>query len=313
LIGSNIKVNPFSWKIPKSIVPANDYFIKVSHKSGMVALLNGVFKVNVPPVINSFLLASSGTFVCEGQPIKMIVNATGENLKYQWKLNGQVIPNQTSSTLSIDKTILANDGIYTAVVSGDCIPDPETKPLVVKVGPTTKFQNQLVDTEMETGKEFTLEANAPGNIISYKWQKNKNDLVGQSTNKLLFSTPSKADEGKYRCIVEGQCGIDTTNEASLTMKSIGDVYYSNEKSDKINFRYVNENSVTIQLGNLIDGNINLNLFNTNGQLVMNLINQNYYYGVVSYELNTDKLSTGLYYLKLDNANESSIKSIQVIK
>ena len=97
------------------------------------------------------------------------------------------------------------------------------------------------------------------------------------------------------------------------MKSIGDVYYSNEKSDKINFRYVNENSVTIQLGNLIDGNVNLNLFNTNGQLVMNLINQNYYYGVISYELNTDKLSTGLYYLKLDNANESSIKSIQVIK
>lgn len=313
MLASKVKLNNFGWQIPNNIEPATDYFLKISHQSGMVSILNGTFKINVPPVINSVTNAGSSTFTCEGQPIQFYVDATGSNLTYQWKLNGKDVANQTSSTFKKDKSTIADNGSYTVVVKGECAPDPESKPIVFQVGPTTKFANQLSDGQMELTKEFTLTATALGGIKLYKWQKDRNDMLGQTSEVLKITNPSKADEGYYRCIIHGDCGKDTSNEAHLTMKPTGDVYYSNSKSDKIMLRYVSENAITIQLGNLVDGNVKLNLFNTNGQLISNLIDQSYFYGIVSYELDLEKYSTGIYFLKLDNANESSIKTLQVIK
>ncbi len=313
-LASKIKISPFSWKIPNNITPANDYYIKISHQSGAVSNLNGTFKINSPPIINSILLdKSSSTFICEGKTIKIIADATGSNLTYQWKLNGKDIPNLTSNTLTVDKAMPINSGDYSVIAKGECAPDPESKILTIQVEPKAKFQNQLADAQMETGKEFILVATSVGSNLKYKWQKDNNDIIGQTTNILLITKPVAADAGKYRCIVEGQCGNDTTNQANITLKALGDVYYSNEKSDKITFRYLSENSITIQLCNLLDGNVRLNLYNTNGQLISNLLDQNYYYGVLSCELNTENLTTGLYYLKLENVNQSTLKTIQVIK
>lgn len=313
LIASKVKTNPYSWKIPNNIDAANDYYIKISHQSGLVSSLNGTFQVSVPPIINSFVNENSSTFICEGEPIQLKVTATGNNLAYEWKKDGVLIPNQTSNVLKIDKTTIANKGNYIAVIKGGCLPDPQTNPIFIDICSTTKFQSQLVDTTFKPNTEFTITANANGCDLKFKWQKGKSDILGQTNSVLTLTKPANADEGKYRCIVIGKCSSDTTNEINLKAEVQGYVNYSNEKSDKIMFRYLNDDAITIQLGNLVDGNVRLSLFNTNGQLISSLINQNFYNGIISIELNTNNLSTGLYYLKLDNGNESSIKTLQVIK
>ena len=57
------------------------------------------------------------TFVPAGQSATFTVNATGDDLGYQWQVNGTDIPAATSETYTIVMVAVGDTGDYRCVVS----------------------------------------------------------------------------------------------------------------------------------------------------------------------------------------------------
>ncbi|GAB3506201.1 hypothetical protein GCM10027341_38820 [Spirosoma knui] len=63
----------------------------------------------------------SSSAVCAGSSVTVPVGASGTgSLTYQWYQNGQLLPDQTSSTLNLPVSTTANSGSYSVVVTGSC-------------------------------------------------------------------------------------------------------------------------------------------------------------------------------------------------
>ncbi len=77
--------------------------------SHTVALFTGI-----PPAIN---LGPQSTTVAIGQPVSLMVTASGSLLAYQWYRNGVAIPGQTGPSLSADAVSFYDAGTYTVTVS----------------------------------------------------------------------------------------------------------------------------------------------------------------------------------------------------
>ncbi|MBL8000070.1 MAG: T9SS type A sorting domain-containing protein, partial [Candidatus Kapabacteria bacterium] len=70
--------------------------------------------------------------------------------------------------------------------------------------------------EVAATAEFSV--TATGKNLKYLWQRNKTNLAGVGTeSKLTLSNAQKFDEGMYRCIVSGDCGVDTSEEVRLSV------------------------------------------------------------------------------------------------
>lgn len=70
----------------------------------------------LPPAITE---APQSQLVSAGAALTLQVTATGEGLRYQWKLNGANLPGQTNSTLSLPSFGAANAGDYQVIVSNE--------------------------------------------------------------------------------------------------------------------------------------------------------------------------------------------------
>lgn len=153
---------------------------------------------------------------CLGENATFIVSASGTNLKYQWKHNGTDIPGKTDTFLYLDSLDMSDAGKYSCKVSdsaSDITSDEAT--LSVGVGPMITAQPQ--DKIVEKGKAATFTISATGNQLSYKWQKNGQDIDSANLPTYSINNVQYSDSGLYRCIVLDGCGIDTSVEVKLSV------------------------------------------------------------------------------------------------
>lgn len=78
----------------------------------------GLYEIvqTLPPKITE---QPKSQIVSVGTTVTLNVNATGEGLKYQWKLNGTAIAGATAATLTLPNVQTANAGDYSVTVSND--------------------------------------------------------------------------------------------------------------------------------------------------------------------------------------------------
>jgi hypothetical protein len=159
---------------------------------------------------------------CAGE--QLLVSAEGSgNISYQWKRNGEVIPEGTASIWSVSEP-----GLYTVDVSADCgIVSSDASE--VSINTPTTITKQPLDVTVTYGDNVDFRTDAIGTgPVTYRWQESAgmlwNDLSAavyaaqDSTSSLSLLSPAVAYNGRrYRCIVSALCGDVTSEEVLLSV------------------------------------------------------------------------------------------------
>lgn len=301
LIEENYTGNSYTWNVPSDIPKGNNYFIRVAHPNGYYVQNTIPLEVRSEPIITEYN-AQSDTEICQGQSFSISVLAEGTNLTYKWFRNNTELQGQTSSNLTIENALPNMSGNYNVQVTGSCEPVTKSDNIEVVVHPTTAAGTLQESIEADEKTSLQLSVDAVGYELNYQWQKNGTNIIGERNKDLNFTSLNKNDQGVYRCIVNGRCGVDTTNNLTLEVKTIGNVYHT-ELNDAINVERVDNNIYKIidkekivfgftlmdNIGNIIrketynsNSTIDLNNYNTGIYwIIVNTDNKDYLYKAYS--------------------------------
>ncbi len=160
--------------------------------------------------------------ICEGQSATFAVEATGDNISYQWQKDNADIQGATSATYTINSTTTGDAGDYTCVVSGTCgTVTGDAATLTVK--PLISITSQPQSIEIGRGKQAVFSVAASGTISTYQWYKDGTALSdggkysGTTTAQLTISDAAQSEAGSYTVKISGECGDVTSEAATLSV------------------------------------------------------------------------------------------------
>ena len=140
--------------------------------------------------------------VCAGEPVTFTAEVVGNDVNYQWKLNGTDITGATNSVYDILETEDADNGYYTCIVSDFCTDSRSTKPteLVVNKLPNSEIIGRMVLCAKE-------------DRVTYTTIDQKNIVYGWGVDGGIFAGP---DEGlrtriTWEEVANGELSIMITN------------------------------------------------------------------------------------------------------
>jgi len=199
------------------------------------------------PVI-TVLQQPTRTITCDTTNAIIFVNATATfngQLTYQWTKNGVLIPNTNNDTLFINRASYQNEGFYRCIIKSNSGADTVlTNQAQLLVSTRTTILNDIQNQYTVAGGIAIFDIGAevasvpPTHLVKYRWFKdnveyttNTNSITGVNTPRLTLKNVTVADTGaRYRVIVEGACGSDTSSIAGIYMPG---VLFSNQPKDTI--------------------------------------------------------------------------------
>lgn len=145
---------------------------------------------------------------------------SGGAVAYQWFLNDNAIPGQTSANLVIDPVRAEDFGNYKVEVSNsENLVTSDTAILSEKQTPPSlvwSSGNQAV----ASGTALTLAATFSGSApITYSWTKNADPIPSATTASLAFLSAQTVDAGTYRLTATNSAGSATADFALSVVQS----------------------------------------------------------------------------------------------
>ncbi|MEE8599927.1 immunoglobulin domain-containing protein, partial [Euzebya tangerina] len=200
---------------PVSPADAGDYDVLVSNDCGTVASDTAMLTViSGGPTITEHPVSQT---VCEGVQVTFTVTAEGDELGYQWRKNGQDIPDATDASYTIASAIVDDAGNYDVVVGNACgevTSDAAT--LVVDEWPS--ITQQPADQTGCVGDAATFSVMAEGTEpLSYQWRKNGQDVPGATSDTYTIDPLAYEDAGNYDVVVTNDCGSVASETVLLTV------------------------------------------------------------------------------------------------
>ncbi|NLV41550.1 MAG: hypothetical protein GXY15_10040 [Candidatus Hydrogenedentes bacterium] len=127
---------------------------------------------------------------------------------YQWQKNGVDLPGQTGASLDLTDLQLADSGSYRCVVGNSVNPAGQGTAssaaalLTVQLSALT-ISTQPLGAQKVVGGSHTMTVAASGafGTVTYQWQKDGADLVGENAAGLVLSDLQLTDGGSYTCLV----------------------------------------------------------------------------------------------------------------
>jgi gliding motility-associated-like protein len=191
---------------------AANYSVTVTGTCGSVTSNNAALTVNNAPVITLQPVAATQ---CAGTNVTFRVTASGANLTYLWRKNGNpIFPAETNSTLVITAIDAADGGNYDVVVSNSC-GDATSNAVALTVAQNPVITGHPVDQDLCEGSDVTFAVTATGTNLIYQWRKDGVNIPGQTTSTLDLTSISLADAATYDVRVYGMCDTITSNPAVL--------------------------------------------------------------------------------------------------
>ncbi len=202
---------------------AGFYSCEISSSCNSVNTQSAELRVNPLP---AFTINPTGTTLCEGENIQLMVTATGAApIGYQWQFNAGNIIGANSSTLTLNSLSQANSGAYTCIVTPAACGTATSTSAVLTVNPIVDISIQPSNTNVCEGTTAILSVTATGTApLTYQWQKdnvnisNVGRITGATSNEVNISLAEEVtDEGIYKCIITSGCGSKTSTSAILSV------------------------------------------------------------------------------------------------
>ena len=242
---------------------------------------------------------SKDTIICAGQPVTLNVNAEGYNLNYKWTRNGQTVQTGSSASLNFSASTIDESGDYKCEISGYCGTILSNN-INLTVYPLTKITNLTSNIEVPFGGEVTLEVSSEGHNLIYEWQKDGAPISNSNTSQLLIPDLNATNTGIYRTTVSGTCGVELSDSIYVYVKK------ANFTGEPEVFLWPSVTSDKFSVALSTDATYNIQIFNTMGKEIRDLINIQYR---IIIDIST--LARGVYVIKV--FNNDFRRSIKVIK
>ncbi|XP_014802303.1 PREDICTED: hemicentin-1 [Calidris pugnax] len=188
--------------------------------------------VHVPPSIAGYLQMPENISIVEKNPISLVCEASGIPLpSITWLKNGWPVTLNNSMrilsggrTLRLTHTSVADEGLYTCVVTNAAGEARKDFDLSVLVPPRIVGENKLEDVKVKEKHRVTLTCEVIGNPVpQITWLKNGQSLTEDEDHKFLSSgrflqieNAQVTDTGRYTCIASNTAG-DKSKSYSLNV------------------------------------------------------------------------------------------------
>lgn len=189
------------------------YDCVVSNSCGSVTSQSAEVIVNLVPKITTHPVSIE---VCEGESATFSVEATGTEIRFQWRKNGSPIPGATSQNYTIPAVQLSDSGSYDVIVLGTCNPPATSQQALLKVLAKPKITQQPAPATVLVGSSVTFSLSVTGTPpLYYQWRKDGNAIVGANSNMFTIDSVQETDAGYYDCIVSNICDTLTSQLVQL--------------------------------------------------------------------------------------------------
>ncbi len=265
-----------------------------------------------PPTIES---QPSDQTACTTESVQFSISATGDDLTFQWFVNGSFIADggqfsgAQTNTLTIDEITSGNLGDYSCEVSlNGCASSSESAAL--SVIELTTIETHPEDVEVCELATATFTVTATGVEESYQWffegelLEDSDQVSGASSNTLTILNSETANAGAYTCEISSNCETIVTNEANLTIAVCTNSRTVTEKFEV----FPNPTSGIVKL-DLKDfssyDHLNLNVYDISGKVVTSKDLQN----SLAHEIDLGEYENGLYYLVINTGHSQITRTI----
>lgn len=178
------------------------------------------------------------TVTCDTTTTLLFVTADATfkgQLTYQWTRNGTIINGATNDTLVINRATYQNEGFYRCIIRSNSGADSVlTNQAQLLISTRTTILNDLQNQYTVQGGTAIFDIGAevanlpPTHAVKYRWFRdsveytvNTNTVTGVNTPRLVLRNIQVADTGaRYRVIIEGGCGSDTSAIAGIYMPGV---------------------------------------------------------------------------------------------
>lgn len=211
----NGATNPTYSIASSSALDAGSYDCVVSGCSDVTSQQATVTIKTAPQLLSQ----SDDTSACLGKPVKLVVNANGTAITYQWRKAGTNITGETNNTLNIASLTNTDLALYDCVITGECNPPITSAQMRISVSPAPTITKQPRDTSICSGKELQFNIDATGNNLQYEWKRNGSVISGAQGPSYVIGSTSDESAGTYQVTVLNECGSATnSSEFKLTVK-----------------------------------------------------------------------------------------------
>ncbi len=201
--------------IPVSTLAGTTYRIRVT-TSNPVRLSsnitttsnNGINLIVNTSVPASVITTSGSTNICNGNVALSTATASGNS--YQWKLNGNIIPNAIYYYYSANAA-----GDYSCLKTNGCGSAPSNIITLVAT-PVAAVITASGSTNLCNGNVALTTISTSG--TTYQWQLNNNNILNAISNNYTATTA-----GDYTCIKTNGCGNVTSNIITITSSAVAAV------------------------------------------------------------------------------------------
>jgi len=275
--------------------------VEVSNDGGKVTASTTVEIFNAKPT--DVRIDLNDTEIEEGDNVSFTVNATGDELQYQWFKDGQPLDGETGSTLTILDAQLDNSGNYSCEVSNE-----SGSVISNEVGLTVSEKAPDVDLEINTfvekpivGEETAYEISNSDEDLEYTWTVEGGRIInGQGGDRVSIIWET---EGEHIITVvpskngkSGRPTIVTTTAfppVAISIESVKVTIYPNPTPDIINMDIPND----VEVENIV-------LYELSGKMIMS-VEPN----VRTISLNN--LGKGVYLLNIKTSSQSIVSQVIV--
>ncbi|MBI5008145.1 MAG: hypothetical protein HZB98_00490 [Bacteroidia bacterium] len=206
---------------------AGTYYCTISNACGQAVSSNQV--VLTVPLTTSITIDPVGDVICEGTTINLSVVATGDALTFEWYkdadpvplVNGPVVQNATTSTLTLSGITQAFEGNYRVKVTGTCGTETSAPDAAVTVMQPVTITSQPVSITHCSGSDATFSVVTTGDVLQYQWQFNNVNIPLANNADYTVTGATIVNAGNYRCVITtSECGTVTSSQATLTINPV---------------------------------------------------------------------------------------------
>jgi hypothetical protein len=169
---------------------------------------------------------SMSTFV--GESASFFVDAN-DALSYQWQRNGVNIAGETTATLNLDVTALADDGATFRVIVSNAVGSVTSNTVTLAVlRRTPAITDQPDSMTVQEGEDAGFEVAATGTgALTYQWYRNNNPIPGATAQQFTWLRATLADDGaEFSVDVTDSQGTTRSAAAVLTVRPLTQQQFS---------------------------------------------------------------------------------------